>query len=149
MAKWYSIGWCYYQNLASLTANTNYMWQIRAICNPSPFTTGSWSAPDFFTTLASKPGDVEQTVAAQTEVVVYPNPVRDVLNVDIHATESQLTIVRLFDISGRLVKEIQANHEVGENNVKLDMKELANGMYTVQVFGNSQLLMTGKVDKKD
>jgi hypothetical protein len=137
------------KNIAGLTANSNYMWQIRAICNPSPFTTGSWSAPDFFTTLASKPGDVADEVTTENHAIVYPNPVRDVLNIEVSNSENQLTIVRLFDISGRLVKELQAQHEAGQNVMKLDLSEFANGMYTVMVFGNDKLLLSNKVDKRD
>jgi hypothetical protein len=136
------------KNITGLTANRNYMWQIRAICDPSPFTTGSWSAPDFFTTLASKPGDVDE-VTTENHAMVYPNPVRDVLNIEVSNSENQLTIVRLFDISGRLIKELQAQHEAGQNVMKLDLSEFANGMYTVMVFGNDKLILSNKVDKRD
>ena len=137
------------KNITGLAANSNYMWQVRAICNPSPFTTGSWSAPDFFTTLASKPGDVADEVTTENHAIVYPNPVRDVLNIEVSNSENQLTIVRLFDISGRLVKELQAQHEAGQNVMKLDLSEFANGMYTVLVFGNHKLILSNKVDKRD
>jgi hypothetical protein len=136
------------KNITGLTANRNYMWQIRAICNPSPFTTGSWSTPDYFTTLASKPGDVDE-VTTENHAIVYPNPVRDVLNIEVSNSENQLTIVRLFDISGRLIKELQAQHEAGQNVMKLDLSEFANGMYTVMVYGNDKLILSNKVDKRD
>jgi hypothetical protein len=137
------------KNITGLAANSNYMWQVRAICDPSPFTTGSWSTPDFFTTLASKPGDVADEVTTENHAIVYPNPVRDVLNIEVSNSENQLTIVRLFDISGRLVKELQAQHEAGQNVMKLDLSEFANGMYTVLVFGNHKLILSNKVDKRD
>ncbi|QLH45998.1 MAG: fibronectin type III domain-containing protein [Bacteroidota bacterium] len=68
------------KNYTGLTINTTYEWQIRAVCNPAPYTTGPWSMLGDFTTLASKPGDVTaNNETLDHTVAVYPNPTRDIL----------------------------------------------------------------------
>ena len=136
------------KNYTGLTLNTNYEWQIRAICNPSPFTTGPWSEISDWTTLASKPSVAEE-VSLQDEIMVYPNPATSVVMVDITATNAQQTVVKLFDISGRLVKQMQARHEAGSHTMTIGLDEISSGMYTVQVYCNDALKHTSKISKQD
>jgi hypothetical protein len=136
------------KNYTGLTLNTNYEWQIRAICNPSPFTTGPWSEISDWTTLASKPSVTEE-VSLQEEIMVYPNPATSVVMVDITATNAQQTVVKLFDISGRLVKQMQARHEAGSHTMTIGLDEISSGMYTVQVYCNDALKHTSKISKQD
>ncbi|QLH45335.1 MAG: fibronectin type III domain-containing protein [Bacteroidota bacterium] len=136
------------KNYTGLALNTSYEWQIRAICNPSPFTTGPWSAIGDWTTLASKPS-VEELVAMQNEIMVYPNPATSVVMVDPTAIDAQQTVVKLFDISGRLVKQLQARHEAGSHTMTIGLEELTSGMYTIQVYCNDALKHTSKISKQD
>jgi hypothetical protein len=80
-------------------------------------------------------------------VNLYPNPTQDVLNIDLYTTKPQNTIVKVMDMSGRLVKEIQARSEAGMNTYNLNLAELASGLYTVQVYDNDQLSHVSKVKK--
>ena len=50
-------------------------------------------------------------------------------------------------MSGRLVKQIQLRSEAGMNQVKVDLRELAEGIYTVQVIANDELISVSKVHK--
>ncbi|MCC7030250.1 MAG: T9SS type A sorting domain-containing protein, partial [Chitinophagaceae bacterium] len=65
----------------------------------------------------------------------------------LYAATAQNTTVKLLDMSGRVIKQIQAKSAVGMNNIKLSMGEIASGVYTVQVYENNQLSHTGKVKK--
>ena len=136
------------KNYTGLALNTNYEWQIRAICNPSPFTTGPWSAIDDWTTLASKPSVAEE-VALQDEIMVYPNPATSVVMVEITAANAQQTVVKLYDISGRLVKQMQARHEAGSHTMTIGLDEISSGMYNVQIYCNDVLKYTSKISKQD
>lgn len=82
-----------------------------------------------------------------SSVTLYPNPTQDVLNIDLYTTKAQNTIVKVMDMSGRLVKEIQAHSEAGMNTYSLSLAELASGLYTVQVYDNEQLSHVSKVKK--
>ncbi|QLH45999.1 MAG: T9SS type A sorting domain-containing protein [Bacteroidota bacterium] len=52
-------------------------------------------------------------------------------------------------MSGRLVKQLQSQHEAGAQSMTLNLSELSAGLYTVQVFTNDQLAHTSKVTKQD
>ncbi len=135
------------KNYTGLALNTEYEWQIRAICNPSPFSTGPWSELASFSTLASKPS-VEE-IALENNITVYPNPATSVVMVDVTTEAAQQTVVKLYDISGRLVKQMQAQHESGAHTMTISLSELSNGMYTVQVICNDVLKHTSKISKQD
>jgi hypothetical protein len=80
-------------------------------------------------------------------VSIYPNPTTDILNIDLYAATAQNTTVKLLDMSGRVIKQIQAKSAVGMNNIKLSMGEITSGVYTIQVYENNTLSHTSKVKK--
>jgi hypothetical protein len=82
-------------------------------------------------------------------VSIYPNPTQDVLNIDLYTTKVQNTTVKVLDMSGRIVKQIQARSEVGMNKLSISLGEVAGGIYTVQVYENDQLTHVDKVRKAD
>ena len=134
------------KNIIGLTLNTQYEWQVRAVCNNAA---GAWSTIDMFTTLASKESVDFATETINNNVSVYPNPVRDVLTVEVTTEVAQNTVVKVFDMSGRLVKQIQANAEIGVNNIAVNLSDVSAGVYQVQVFANDKLTHISKVSKQD
>jgi hypothetical protein len=82
-------------------------------------------------------------------VSIYPNPTTDILNIDLYATSAQNTTVKLLDMSGRVIRQVQAKSAVGMNNIQLSLGEIASGVYTVQVYENNHLTHTSKVKKND
>jgi len=82
-------------------------------------------------------------------ISIYPNPTRDVLNIDLYSARVENTVVKVLDMSGRVVKQIQARTEAGLNKLSISLGELAAGIYTVQVFENEHLSMTSKVKKAE
>ncbi|MFZ4751836.1 MAG: T9SS type A sorting domain-containing protein [Chitinophagaceae bacterium] len=135
------------KNIIGLSLNTQYDWQVRAICNNSA--AGPWSTIDNFTTLASKESVDFATETINNNVSVYPNPVRDVLTVEVTTEVAQNTVVKVFDMSGRLVKQIQANAEIGVNNIAVNLSDVSAGVYQVQVFANDKLTHISRVNKQD
>ena len=82
-------------------------------------------------------------------VSIYPNPTQDVLNIDLYTSKVQNTTVKVLDMSGRIVKQVQARSEAGMNKLSLSLGDIASGVYTVQVFENDQLTHVSKVKKND
>jgi hypothetical protein len=80
-------------------------------------------------------------------VSLYPNPTQDVLNIDLYTTKVQNTTVKVLDMSGRVVKQIQARSEAGMSTLSVSLGELSSGVYTVQVYDNDKLSHVGKVKK--
>jgi hypothetical protein len=85
----------------------------------------------------------------QSTLIVYPNPSSDVVNIELNTPTTQNTIIKLMDMSGRIVKQIQTVSHEGNNQYQLSVKELANGLYTYQILNNQQLMYTGKIQKQD
>jgi hypothetical protein len=62
----------------------------------------------------------------------------------LYATTAQNTTVKLLDMSGRVIRQVQAKSAVGMNNIKLSLGEITSGVYTVQVYENNTLSTQAK-----
>ncbi len=80
---------------------------------------------------------------------VYPNPSNDIVYLELITPTTQNTIIKLMDMSGRIVKQVQAVPHQGNNLYQLSLKELANGLYTYHILNNHQIKYTGKIQKQD
>lgn len=73
----------------------------------------------------------------ETSYNVYPNPVKDVLTV----TGEDMKQVTVYNALGQLVKSINCN----DNTVQINVNDLQNGMYFVNVINNNGVMTTSKV----
>ena len=80
-------------------------------------------------------------------VSIYPNPTQDVLQIDLYTVKEQNTTIKIMDMSGRIIKQVQAKSIKGLNNLSISLGEFTNGVYTVQIFENNQLTQVSKVNK--
>lgn len=76
---------------------------------------------------------------------VYPNPVTDVLNIQSLQVSLDGANIQLFDISGRMVKEINLYHQL--DVYQIDLSEMVSGVYLVKIHVDSQI-STNKIIKK-
>jgi hypothetical protein len=81
-------------------------------------------------------------------VSIYPNPTNDHLNIDFNSANNQNVTIKILDISGRILKQIETTSTKGANNYKIEMSEIANGIYTVQLLLHNKLNYTGLIEKK-
>jgi hypothetical protein len=152
------------KTLTGLTANTQYDFQARTFCangNPS----SAWSATRQFTTtgaaaIALAEGDVIESSEGQSTkemainevsgvaVNVFPNPTDDMVQVQVIIEQANETlVVRVFDMSGRLVQEAQTLTEGGLTTIPLSMGEMMTGMYNVELYQNGALIHRARVQK--
>ncbi|MDD4747679.1 MAG: peptide-N-glycosidase F-related protein [Salinivirgaceae bacterium] len=75
-------------------------------------------------------------------VRVYPNPTNG--NIRVCVTEQNIQSVTVFGLDGRVEKSLSFG---GENNVSVDLSELSNGVYFIEVRTNSETTVS-KVVKK-
>jgi hypothetical protein len=68
---------------------------------------------------------------------VYPNPVKDVLTVEGQDIEQ----VDVFNTMGQLVKTVKCN----DNIVNVNVSDLQNGMYIVNVIDNNGEVSSKKI----
>lgn len=64
--------------------------------------------------------------------VIYPVPARDVLNVVIKSDRAVRTQLMVFEISGKLVKKLDANVQNGTNNFRISLGGLPSGDYILK-----------------
>lgn len=82
-----------------------------------------------------------------SSVSVYPNPSQGVVNIDLYTIKAQTTNIKVLDMSGRIVKQIEARSEAGMNKLSVDLGDVAQGVYTLQVFENGQMTFVERVRK--
>lgn len=87
------------------------------------------------------------TVQRSQEVKLFPNPVKDVLNIQYTGNTLDEMIVEIYDISGKniLIQHIQ-NVESGQN-IGVNVNALKNGIYLCRMTSNSQLIGMEKFAK--
>lgn len=78
-------------------------------------------------------------VANQIEMALFPNPASTELTVSINILENPIATVQLFDLTGRLVKEI-TNLNVHRTTINID--DMNNGMYLLSLKLRSGLTAT-------
>ena len=79
----------------------------------------------------------------QSNISVYPNPVKDFLIVDFNSEKLENSSYQLFDATGKII--IQGNLE----NVKsqISASSLATGMYILRITNAGQIVKTFKIIK--
>jgi hypothetical protein len=87
-------------------------------------------------TFTSDPSAARQLLVVEK---VYPNPVKDVVYVDIQSKTSVTGLIILYNILGTEVKKWESVdlHE-GTQKIKLDLSELKSGLYVLKFSVSGQ-----------
>ena len=75
---------------------------------------------------------LDEVKANDIKVNVYPNPANSYTVLEVHGLKEQ-TMVNLFDIQGRKVREYVMN--IGQETLRIDLGDLPKGVYTI-MLGN-------------
>jgi hypothetical protein len=83
-------------------------------------------------------------------VSTYPNPVNDVLNIEIKQSQNNIgqAKLRLTHISGKILFELNTNLEKGTQFLTIPMEMYPSGLYVLTVDGGENLY-TGKIIKTE
>ncbi len=117
----------------NLVCNASYKWKIRTVCDTVGGTTLSAFSPvQTFTTGVCRLGD--QGLESQNNILIYPNPVKDVTTISFDAVEASDVSILLLDAMGREVKStILQNIREGRNEIPLDLSDLKSGIYFCRI----------------
>ncbi|NUM51062.1 MAG: T9SS type A sorting domain-containing protein [Flavobacteriales bacterium] len=81
-----------------------------------------------------KDNDIKADNTGVSQLSVYPNPVSNNGTVSFKLEKNTETSIRIFDIRGQLMKEINSgNLSVGKQNVSFSVSDLPNGTYIMQL----------------
>ncbi|MDA3867503.1 MAG: T9SS type A sorting domain-containing protein [Salinivirgaceae bacterium] len=87
--------------------------------------------------------------ALSNEVIMYPNPATDVLNIQLSAKITEKVTVNVIDLQGRVVSSIKQITEIeGANRIAIDVQTLKPGTYIVNVttseYSKSKIVVINK-----
>ncbi len=108
--------------ISGLTAETNYEVQVQADCGNNNLS--DWSETLNVTTLVDGINSY-----LLNSITLYPNPAKDVVNVQCTLNNVQCVSVEVFDVYGKVINTVN----VVENPTRINVSNLANGMYFVRV----------------
>jgi hypothetical protein len=88
----------------------------------------------------------EHIVTPKAEVLIYPNPTTDYVNINLTGYEfgNQQGSFKLYDYQGRLLKQ----NAINQAETQVDLNDLSSSIYLLQVFMDNQVLKTFKIVKK-
>lgn len=77
-----------------------------------------------------------QAVSFDTEIIVYPNPFQNVINIEMNFLNGRSIEIRLFDGVGKILQN--RNHLIRSNTIELDVSEYPNGVYYLEITDNKE-----------
>lgn len=77
-------------------------------------------------------------------ITVYPNSQNNGFNVDLFTNYDQDISIKLIDMSGRTINVVKSIAIKGVNKFLVDMSGIANGVYSIMIFGNGDLIHNQK-----
>jgi hypothetical protein len=78
-------------------------------------------------------------------ITAYPNPAIDRVMITYSSGTEQYAVLRLFNASGKLIQEETLN---GNGLIELDLRNLSDGLYLVQIMNQNQVFGTAKLTIK-
>jgi hypothetical protein len=87
-------------------------------------------------------------IAVANAVIVYPNPTKGDLFVDVSSSTVTRATFRVLDMTGKVVKTIQSDLVGGLNKITVNVNELANGMYMLKVVDGKSLNFASTFNKQ-
>ncbi len=122
----YSTNESEYQVSADLSYSTDYFWRVRA---ENTVGIGDWSLIYKFTTTVDT--GIEDDLHSETEVSIQPNPTDKEAEMLLNIKNKPNLDIALFTENGALLQNIYSG--IYRNNIKIDTKHLASGMYQIVV----------------
>ena len=142
----YAQGYSYLAHLKNLSDSNSY---IPSLPKDTLYYTGNFTRPQFNTNYWKAYHYIADTthhdttgianILSSTYIDVYPNPSQKL--VYIQNKSSQSYIYRLLNGNGSVVKEINGNKVITE----MDIEELPNGMYLLQILSSNFAPATQKI----
>ncbi|MDB4285684.1 T9SS type A sorting domain-containing protein [bacterium] len=85
---------------------------------------------------------VEDQLSGVNDLIVYPNPTSDFLQVKIEATQNGQLDLGLYDMMGKSVYTESTRYVVGDNQLKLNLSDLSPGVYILDIRQENERVRT-------
>ncbi len=87
---------------------------------------------------------VDDTSVSEKNILLYPNPVRDYVNIDFGKENFQNSKYALFDSQGKMIK----TGNLTQQKTELNMATLPASVYLIQIFQDNKNIKAFKIIKK-
>ncbi|MBI1193406.1 MAG: T9SS type A sorting domain-containing protein [Bacteroidetes bacterium] len=112
--------------LSNLEPSTNYSLRARCACSISPLEVSPFGPVASFST---PDAPIARLAMAEGQVSLFPNPAASVASVRYQSDMDGQVLLSVYDLTGRVVFEQQADVVAGTNMLQLDLSNLDNGQY--------------------
>ena len=79
------------------------------------------------------PTSVDNVQQKELKLEIYPNPTSGIVNINYTVAGAQSVMIEVSDMTGKKVKEINANAHNSDNLEKINVSDLQAGIYTVRL----------------
>lgn len=114
-----------YIYITGLAPNATYQYGVRSNCDGNDWSAYSGS---YFHDLSGAGARMAEEVTTAT-TRVYPNPTRDILNVELEISEREEVSITISNNLGKVVHTQHMIYHKGIQQATIDMNSLANGYY--------------------
>lgn len=120
--------------LGDLTDCTAYEVQVQGLCGAafSDFTDTFVFTTDCLT-------NTEDFNKDPFQINVFPNPARNLLNINLHLVKGQTLSYRLLNLNGQTLIQQTETLAAGSQQLQLDVNTLSKGVYFLQVESNTEV----------
>ena len=118
----------------NLTPNATYQYKVRSNCNGN-----DWSAysGNYFHDLSTPRLAQEEVSLATTKI--YPNPTRNILNIEFETKNEEKINIIISDNLGRRIHAINGTYDEGIQTESIDMSRFANGYYFITIQSGERM----------
>lgn len=124
--------------ITGLNSNANYEYRVRARCNDDTFS--AYSDKYFFSTNPNNQvrlmNEEENNI---NQINIYPNPIREQLNINYSSATESETIISIMNISGKTVQQQITDVNQGANTLQMNTSSLPKGYYIISIQNNGQV----------
>lgn len=83
-----------------------------------------------------------------TNVSIYPNPATNSVTVSMSNIQKGRVTIKLQDMTGRTIKEVETISTQNNMNVELDLNTVSVGTYFIEINNNNTSIKTTRISKK-
>lgn len=124
-----------------LIAGESYRAQARTWCDPNggPYRSSTWTSLIFWTQ-PSNSSRLAGKYSNINNIDIYPNPSREVFNVNFIIEEKENLSVKIFNMLGKEIYSNNIEQFIGEYNKQINLNNYPKSIYLLEIKTNSNII---------
>lgn len=84
---------------------------------------------------------------ASANISIYPNPMNEKLYIDLQSSSANATSISILDMQGKTCKFLAIDSKEANSVINMNVQDIADGMYILQINQGDQILQSQKIQK--